>query len=372
MATRKKTNQPAQAPNLQFIDLAQIRTLPQVRTEFNEAGIDELAANLKTHGMLQPVLLRPGENEMQTVDGLPVYLVIAGERRIRAAQRAGLTAVPAIVGPADDETAATMQLIENIQREDLSLKDTAAGVLMLYEKHKSLAPVAQIVQKSLSWVSKHLSIATKLSFHATKLMEEGTTEDLELLMTVSQIEVLPNAWPRGVELIAKIEEKKAGRKEARALLEQLRKEIDEAKAERKGAKKRQQELTLNQEQADQQAQVWEPGDGLSDLYDQLQNTNPAPIGELIKAFDAKQQKAIATMPAHLDAHRLGKKVHGKTDVEKLRALGELGHRHRELRRIRPGRVHSRDHGPEATLHDLATEAAAVMKASLKASLKASQ
>lgn len=363
MATRKPKAIAATAPNLQFIDLAQIRTLPQVRTEFNDESLAELANSLKTHGMLQPILLRPGENEMQTVDGKPIYLVIAGERRLRAAQIAGLSAVPAIVGQADDEQAATMQLIENIQREDLSLKDTAAGVLTLYEKHKALAPVAQIVQKSLSWVSKHLSIATKLSFHATRLMEQGTTEDLELLMTISQIEALPNAWPRGVELIAKIEEKKAGRKEARALLEQLRKEIDEAKAERKGAKKKQQqELSLNQEQAEQQRNVWEPGDGLSDLYDQLQNTNPAPIAELIKAFDDKQQKAIATMPAHMDAHRLGKKVHTKTEVEKLRALAGWA--------IGTGNCDAFDQAAfilgtmdlKLTLHDLATEAAAIMKA----------
>lgn len=299
MATRKTKTAAATAAtpaNLQFIDLGKIKTLPQVRTEFNDDSLAELAASLKQHGMLQPVLLRPQGQD---------FLVIAGERRIRAAGIAGLSAVPAIVGQADDETAATMQLIENIQREDLSLKDTAAGVLMLYEKHKALAPVAQIVQKSLSWVSKHLSVATKLSYNAQRLMEDGVTEDLELLMTVSQIENMPNAWPRGSELVGKIEEKKAGRKEARALLEQLRAEVEEAKKERKGKGKPGQGETTAAEDQRRQEPVWQPGNALYELHDVLADPLHPPVAELVKLYDVKQQAAMATVPQHVDAWHKG-------------------------------------------------------------------
>lgn len=315
MATRKPKStaavSQAQTPAA-LIELAKIKTLPQVRTEFPEETLAELAESIKTYGVLQPVLLRPqGED----------YLVIAGERRIRAALIAGLSHVPALVGDADDETAATMQLIENIQREDLSLKDAAAGVLMLYERHKSLAAVGAIVNKSQSWVSKHLAIATRLSHQAQMLLNDGITEDLELLMTVSQIANLHNAWPRIDNLIEKIRAKKAGRKESRALLEQLRTEIEEAKAERKGKGTQQGELSLNEDQAREAKQAtWEPGGALGELHDALIDPAHAPVAELVKGWDAKQQKQMARIPQHLEAHKLGQQVKGKTAAVKLRHL----------------------------------------------------
>lgn len=115
--------------------------------------------------------------------------VCADRRRAagEAARLAGLAAIPALVGQADEERAAEMQLIENIQREELSLGDTAAGVLKLYEMHEALKPVAALLGKSLPWISKHLSVASKLNWAGVQLLDRGATEDIELILTVNAI-----------------------------------------------------------------------------------------------------------------------------------------------------------------------------------------
>ncbi len=82
----------------------------QPRKHFPEAELEELAESIRQQGLLQPVLLRP-------VDG--GYELVAGERRFRAAQRAGLTEIPAVVRQVDDRTALELALIENLQRRDL-------------------------------------------------------------------------------------------------------------------------------------------------------------------------------------------------------------------------------------------------------------
>jgi ParB family chromosome partitioning protein len=99
------------------IPLDQITPNPhQPRKEMNEAGIAELAASLKSTGLIQPVILRKTEAG---------YQLIAGERRLRAAKLAGLDAIPAIVRNVDSFTQAQMALVENIQREDLNPIDRA-------------------------------------------------------------------------------------------------------------------------------------------------------------------------------------------------------------------------------------------------------
>jgi ParB family chromosome partitioning protein len=325
MATRAKKNSPAAvsqaqaAPtNVEFVDLHQIRTLPQVRTEFDEASIAELAASIKSFGVLQPILLRP-QAEWSTVEGKPIYLVIAGERRFRAAQAAGLTHIPAIVGQVDDETAATMQLVENIQREELSLKDTAAGILALYEKHKALAPVATLVGKSVPWVSKHITAATKLKYHTAMLLEKGEVEDLELLLILSQIEGGPMGWKHIDEIIEAIREKKAGRTEARALLEQLRTEDVQRKADAQAEQKRRQgELTLNAEA--RKEPEWDASEALQGLENALDKPDHAPISELVAAFNAKQRKAMLDIDK--ESWKLGQQ-HQSKGIQLARTMARL-------------------------------------------------
>jgi ParB family chromosome partitioning protein len=95
----------------------------QPRTRMDEGALNELAASIKAQGLMQPILVRPVAHA-----GPDKYEIIAGERRFRAAQIAGLTEVPVLVKDVDDQAAAAMALIENIQREDLNPLEEAQGI----------------------------------------------------------------------------------------------------------------------------------------------------------------------------------------------------------------------------------------------------
>ena len=92
----------------------------QPRTRMDEGALNELAASIKAQGLMQPILVRGVSADK--------YEIIAGERRFRAAQLAGLTEVPVLVKDVDDQTAAAMALIENMQREDLNPLEEAQGI----------------------------------------------------------------------------------------------------------------------------------------------------------------------------------------------------------------------------------------------------
>lgn len=96
----------------------------QPRTRMDEGALNELAASIKEQGVMQPILIRPVGQK----NGAESYEIIAGERRFRAAQLAGLTDMPALIKDVDDQTAAAMALIENIQREDLNPLEEAQGI----------------------------------------------------------------------------------------------------------------------------------------------------------------------------------------------------------------------------------------------------
>jgi ParB family chromosome partitioning protein len=96
----------------------------QPRTRMDEGALNELAASIKAQGLIQPILVRPIANH----GGADRYEIIAGERRFRAAQIAGLSEVPVLVKDVDDQAAAAMALIENIQREDLNPLEEAQGI----------------------------------------------------------------------------------------------------------------------------------------------------------------------------------------------------------------------------------------------------
>jgi ParB family chromosome partitioning protein len=100
----------------------------QPRSHMDEASLDELAASIKAQGVMQPILVR-----QLPEDG---YEIIAGERRWRAAQRAGLTHVPVLVRSVPDNAALAMALIENIQRENLNPLEEAVGIQRLIDEFK--------------------------------------------------------------------------------------------------------------------------------------------------------------------------------------------------------------------------------------------
>jgi ParB family chromosome partitioning protein len=97
----------------------------QPRREFDQAGLDELAASIREHGLLQPILVTP-------LDG--GYQLIAGERRLRAARLAGLTRIPAVVRSADQQQQLGLALVENLQRSDLNAMDEARAFRRLIDE----------------------------------------------------------------------------------------------------------------------------------------------------------------------------------------------------------------------------------------------
>jgi ParB family transcriptional regulator, chromosome partitioning protein len=113
-------------PGPHQIDIDLIEPSPyQPRTRFREEALDELARSIKSSGIIQPLVVRPIGNRFQ---------LIAGERRWRAAQRAGLTKVSAIVRQVPDELALEMTLVENIQREDLNAIEAARAFERLMDE----------------------------------------------------------------------------------------------------------------------------------------------------------------------------------------------------------------------------------------------
>lgn len=98
----------------------------QPRKQFDEAKLDELARSIERHGVVQPIIVRKNGTR---------YTIVAGERRYRAARRAGLAEVPVIVRELDDEQVLEVALIENLQREDLNPIETAAAIKFLMEQH---------------------------------------------------------------------------------------------------------------------------------------------------------------------------------------------------------------------------------------------
>src|SRR5215831_9540521 len=119
-----------QAPSLEtdlvHLGLDQIDPAPaQPRKRFDDAKLAELAQSIKTSGLIQPLVVRPSGDRFQ---------LIAGERRWRAAQRAGLHKVPCIIKQAADNDALEISLIENVQREDLNPIEEAVAYKSLVEK----------------------------------------------------------------------------------------------------------------------------------------------------------------------------------------------------------------------------------------------
>ncbi|GAA4526462.1 ParB/RepB/Spo0J family partition protein [Chelativorans composti] len=122
------------------------------RRSFAEEELADLANSIREHGIVQPVVVRPAPVEGR-------YEIIAGERRWRAAQRAGLTEVPVIVRDVDDRVALELAIIENVQRSDLNPIEEAIGYQQLMEEHNyTQADLGQVIGKSRSHVANTLRL----------------------------------------------------------------------------------------------------------------------------------------------------------------------------------------------------------------------
>ena len=138
----------------------------QPRTRMDEGALNELAASIKAQGLMQPILVRPVAHA-----GPDKYEIIAGERRFRAAQIAGLTEVPVLVKDVEDQAAAAMALIENIQREDLNPLEEAQGIHRLISDFDfTHEQAANAVGRSRSAVSNLLRLMNLAKPVQTMLM----------------------------------------------------------------------------------------------------------------------------------------------------------------------------------------------------------
>lgn len=136
----------------------------QPRKRFEEGSLQELADSIREHGILQPVLVRPIE------DG---YEIIAGERRWRAAQLAGLSRVPVVVRDINEQQAAEISLIENIQRDDLTVVEEAQAYRRLSDQFGYTQEIiAERIGKSRAYVANTLRIL-KLPDEVLQMLEKG-------------------------------------------------------------------------------------------------------------------------------------------------------------------------------------------------------
>lgn len=137
------------------------------RKQFGDSELDELAESIRSRGVIQPVLVRTMPDVLNT------YEIIAGERRWRAAQRAGQSEIPVLVVEVGEKEALELAIIENVQRTDLNALEEAAGYAQLGASYGySNDEIARIVGKSRSHVANTLRL-TALPDHSRKLLAEG-------------------------------------------------------------------------------------------------------------------------------------------------------------------------------------------------------
>jgi ParB family chromosome partitioning protein len=185
------------------------------RRSFAAAELEELAASLRERGIIQPIVVR-------SLRGVPDgYEIIAGERRWRAAQRAGLHEVPVVVVEATDAEALQLAIIENVQRADLNPLEEAEGYRALMEEfHNSQEEIAKIVGKSRSYIANTLRLLKlpdavkayiqdgKLTAgHARMLIGEPNAEQLAQDIVARDLNV------REVEAMARERAQKSGKKQ---------------------------------------------------------------------------------------------------------------------------------------------------------------
>jgi len=160
-----------ETPRDSLLQLAVSRIRPgryQPRTRMDQQALAELAASIRSQGLMQPLLVRPVDRDR--------YELIAGERRWRAAQMAGLEEVPVLVREVPDEAALAMSLIENIQRENLNPMEEAAGLQRLIGEFKMTHELAaDAVGRSRSATTNLLRLL-KLAKPVQEMLMEGALE----------------------------------------------------------------------------------------------------------------------------------------------------------------------------------------------------
>ena len=152
-----------------FLPARSIRPNPaQPRKVFKPEALDELAESIRQHGILQPLSVRRRGNQ---------YELIAGERRLRAAQLAGVTDIPCIIMSMDDKESGMAAMVENLQRQDLDFIEEATGIRHLQQNYAmSQEQVARLLGKSQSAVANKLRILKHSDAVLAALRSSGLTE----------------------------------------------------------------------------------------------------------------------------------------------------------------------------------------------------
>lgn len=202
----------------QEVEISKIQFNPyQPRKSFEDKNLDELAESIKANGVIQPITLRKVGNE---------YQLISGERRIRAALKAGLTKVPAfIINVDEDFRLLEIAIIENIQREDLNPIELANGLKKLSEEfHLTQEEIAKRVGKDRSTITNLIRLL-KLPISVQDSLRKGeiTTGHAKVLLSLNDDEIIKQVWKKIIEeklsvretekVVAKILEKQNQKKE---------------------------------------------------------------------------------------------------------------------------------------------------------------
>lgn len=178
----------------------------QPRRHFDEEKITALADSIKEHGLIQPIIITPSDNDM--------YKIVAGERRWRAAKKANLKEIPAVIRKYSEEQVAEIALIENLQRENLNPIEEAIGYnLLMDEFNLTQELISQRVGKSRSAIAnslrllsledeiqKMLILGTLTSGHARAIL---SLDDKELRIALSKRIIEDNLNVRQAEALAK-------------------------------------------------------------------------------------------------------------------------------------------------------------------------
>lgn len=166
----KTSPQPKKITSEKSVDLVGIEKIKnnpnQPRKHFDEEALNELAASIKVHGVIQPIVLND--------NGDGTYLIIAGERRYRASKIAGLKEIPAIIKNYTDKQIKEISIIENLQREDLNPIEAARAIKQLMEEYKlTQEAVAERIGKSRSNIANTLRLLS-LYPEVLDMIEKGS------------------------------------------------------------------------------------------------------------------------------------------------------------------------------------------------------
>jgi ParB family chromosome partitioning protein len=176
--------------DLRHLRLADITPDPdQPRRTFDDVSLDELAESIRAHGILQPIVVAPHGHG---------YMIVAGERRYRAAERAGLDKIPSIVRTLSNQHKLELSLIENLQRKDLNVLETATAYLKLRDQFNlTLDQIGQRVGgKSVAAISNTLRLL-RLPESVRTALAEGTLREGQARPLIGlDLEVIDKLLPR--------------------------------------------------------------------------------------------------------------------------------------------------------------------------------